>query len=103
MLFLWVQFDPQADKIEIMKSSVFWDITPCSPLKVNQHFRGTCHFHFQGQRLMQETGIKQAVTLVSTLLHTRRYNHLCENLKSYKIEILQLSWESGMLFLPFVM
>jgi hypothetical protein len=25
----------------IMKISVFWDITPCSPLKVNRRFRGT--------------------------------------------------------------
>jgi hypothetical protein len=23
-------------------SSVFWDIPPCSPLKFNQHFGGTC-------------------------------------------------------------
>jgi hypothetical protein len=22
----------------VMKSTIFWDITPCSPLKVNQHF-----------------------------------------------------------------
>jgi hypothetical protein len=27
-----------------MKSSIFWEITPCSPLKVNWHFWGTrCH------------------------------------------------------------
>jgi hypothetical protein len=26
----------------IMKSSIFWDITPCSPLEVNRHFGGTC-------------------------------------------------------------
>jgi hypothetical protein len=24
----------------VMKSTVFWDITPCSPLKVNRRFRG---------------------------------------------------------------
>jgi hypothetical protein len=29
----------------VMKSTIFWDITPCSPLKVNRHFGGTyCHF-----------------------------------------------------------
>jgi hypothetical protein len=32
----------------VMKSSVFQDITPCSPLRVDQHFRGICHIHFQG-------------------------------------------------------
>jgi hypothetical protein len=25
----------------VMKSSIFWDITPCSPLKVNRCFRRT--------------------------------------------------------------
>jgi hypothetical protein len=30
----------------VMKSTIFWDITPCSLLSVNQSFRGTyrhCH------------------------------------------------------------
>jgi hypothetical protein len=30
-----------------MKSSVFWDITPCSLLKVNRRFGGTCRLHLQ--------------------------------------------------------
>jgi hypothetical protein len=29
----------------VMKSTVFWDITPCCPLKVNQHFGGKYHLH----------------------------------------------------------
>jgi hypothetical protein len=32
------------------KSSFFWDITPCSPLKVNWCFGGTCHLYLHGQR-----------------------------------------------------
>jgi hypothetical protein len=28
--------------VVVIKSSAFWDITPCSLLKVNQRFRGTC-------------------------------------------------------------
>jgi hypothetical protein len=28
-----------------MKSSVFWDITPSSPLKINRRFGGTCRLH----------------------------------------------------------
>jgi hypothetical protein len=35
----------------IMKSSIFWDMTLCSPLKVNWCFRGTHRFHLQGQRI----------------------------------------------------
>jgi hypothetical protein len=29
----------------VMKSSVFWDISPCSLLKVSQHLEGMCHPH----------------------------------------------------------
>jgi hypothetical protein len=31
-----------------MKSAILWDITPCSPLKVNQRFGGTYRLHLQG-------------------------------------------------------
>jgi hypothetical protein len=33
------------------RSTIFWDITPCSPLWVNWRFRGTYHFHLQGKKL----------------------------------------------------
>jgi hypothetical protein len=36
-----------------VKSSVIWAITPCSPLKVNRHFGGTCRLHHQGQTVRQ--------------------------------------------------
>jgi hypothetical protein len=32
----------------VMKGSIFWDITPRSPLKVNRCFGGTFRLHFQG-------------------------------------------------------
>jgi hypothetical protein len=35
----------------VMKSCTFWDITPCSPLKVDLHFGGTCHLHLQGRKI----------------------------------------------------
>jgi hypothetical protein len=35
----------------VRKSSIFWDITPCSPLKFNRRSRGTYHFHLQGGRI----------------------------------------------------
>jgi hypothetical protein len=34
-----------------MNCSVFWHITPCSPLKVNVRFGVTCSFHLKGRRL----------------------------------------------------
>jgi hypothetical protein len=48
----------------VMKSSVFWDITPHSPLKVKQRFRETCRLHISWRRINQtrkqhDTGSKQ--------------------------------------------
>jgi hypothetical protein len=34
--------------------SVFRDMRPCSPLKVNRRYGGTCRFHLQGWRTSQE-------------------------------------------------
>jgi hypothetical protein len=41
-----------------MKSSIFWDVTLCSPLKVNRRFGGTCRLHHQGQRINRATSMK---------------------------------------------
>jgi hypothetical protein len=35
----------------VMKSTIFWDIMPCSPLKANRHFRRTYRLHFQGRSI----------------------------------------------------
>jgi hypothetical protein len=34
----------------ILKSSIFWDIMPCIPLKINRRFGETCRLHLQGRR-----------------------------------------------------
>jgi hypothetical protein len=38
----------------IVNSSIYWYITPCSPLKVNRIFGGTCRLHLQVRRISQE-------------------------------------------------
>jgi hypothetical protein len=38
----------------VIKRSVFWDITPCSPLKANGRFEGTCRLRLQGGSIRQE-------------------------------------------------
>jgi hypothetical protein len=38
----------------VMKISIFWNVTPCSLLKVNQRFEGTYRLHLQGRRISQE-------------------------------------------------
>jgi hypothetical protein len=35
----------------LSKSVVFWNITPCSPLKVNRCFGGTCRLYLKGRRI----------------------------------------------------
>jgi hypothetical protein len=37
----------------VMKSSICWDTTPCSPLKANRRFGGICRLHIQDQRINQ--------------------------------------------------
>jgi hypothetical protein len=37
----------------VMKDSLFGDITPCSALKVNRRFAGTCDLHLHGRRIGQ--------------------------------------------------
>jgi hypothetical protein len=42
----------------VEKRSIFGDATPCSPLKVNRRFGGTCHLHFRvEERAKQEANI----------------------------------------------
>jgi hypothetical protein len=35
----------------VMKSTIFWDTTPCSPLNVNRRFGGTYRLHLQGRKI----------------------------------------------------
>jgi hypothetical protein len=54
---------------------------PCSPLKVNRRFGGTCRLHLQGrnQATNQRESTWRYIPQDSTL-----HNHRCEHLKSYK-------------------
>jgi hypothetical protein len=74
-----------------MESSLFWDITPCSPLKVNWPFGETCRLHLQGRRISQARNQLES-TWQAKLLRwrphvppKRQFNlHRCENLRFYK-------------------
>jgi hypothetical protein len=46
--------------ILFLKSYIFWDITPCSSLKVNHRFRGTCRLQIHGRRISQERNQREA-------------------------------------------
>jgi hypothetical protein len=47
--------------VVVMKSSVFWYITLCSPLEVSHRFRGTC-FNLQGQRIISQGSVFHLVS-----------------------------------------
>jgi hypothetical protein len=51
----------------LFKSTIFWDITPCSPLSVNWLFGGTYYLHLQGRR--NEFNKKPAIIQVASCHH----------------------------------
>jgi hypothetical protein len=81
--------DDSSETSNSLKSTVFWDITPCSPLKVNRCCGGTYRFHLQGRKISR--AICSSEISFDFQRTTRRYipedstfhNHSCENLKSY--------------------
>jgi hypothetical protein len=44
----------------VLKSSVFWKITTCSPLEVNRRFGGACRLHLQGRTIIHERHHREA-------------------------------------------
>jgi hypothetical protein len=43
--------------VVVMKSTNFWDITLCVPLKVNRRFGETYRLHLHGQSGEQDTSV----------------------------------------------
>jgi hypothetical protein len=52
-LYIYVGFE--VFTVVVMKSIIFWDMTPCSPLSSNRRFGGTYRLHLQGRRKVQQT------------------------------------------------
>jgi hypothetical protein len=58
----------------MMKIYVFWDITPCSPLKVSRRSEEYVASIFRVEELAkQETSVKRVASRASV------HNHCCEN------------------------
>jgi hypothetical protein len=53
----------------LSNTSICWDITPCSPLKVIQRFGGKCHLYLKGRRI-QKALFSTYITLVSSLAYS---------------------------------
>jgi hypothetical protein len=59
----------------VMTSSIFWDITPCSPKNVTGRYGGTCCIHLQGERISRARNQCKALlatcfTLVSCMAYS---------------------------------
>jgi hypothetical protein len=46
----------------VMESSIFWDITPCNPVRVCRRLGGKNSFHLEGQRVSQARNQHEAGT-----------------------------------------
>jgi hypothetical protein len=66
-----------------MKSTIFWDITPCSPLKINGRFGGTCHFHLQGLRISRARHQYVASTLKCRLTFNGLHGAISQNIELF--------------------
>jgi hypothetical protein len=93
------------------KSSIFCGITPCSQLKVNGRFGGTCHLHLHGQRISQAKNQRESLffdpeggrdkflkkrhstfnELHDVIEDRTTHDHWCENLKSYSSVLFKFS------------
>jgi hypothetical protein len=52
-----------------LKSSTFWEITLCSPLRVNWHFGETCCLHLRWSRRSQGRNSRASRTLPATYIY----------------------------------
>jgi hypothetical protein len=64
---------------EVLKSSVFWDITPRSLLKVNRRFEVTCRLHFQGRKIGEARKQHEAGRKSSSASSTLKIEATCSS------------------------
>jgi hypothetical protein len=60
----------------VMKTSIFWDIMPCSPVKVNRLFEGK-NLHLQGLRINQVRNQQEVNSKLCTLKNHNRNKKEC--------------------------
>lgn len=90
-------FDNLGQKEMLIQRSIFWAITVCSVLKVNEHFRGMCRFHFHWflsclipqpwrwkWHVLWNTGWLEWTSQCYIPENGTPHNHHCESLKSYR-------------------
>jgi hypothetical protein len=68
----------------VMKGSIFWNLTACSPFKVNRRFEGTYRLHLQCRRIREGRNQHEA-----TSQHHLTHNGL-HGLLSHKRELFKI-------------
>jgi hypothetical protein len=59
----------------VLKSTVVWDVTQCSLLKINSGFEGTYRLHLQGRRISGARNRREnRCPLLATYFHARAYS-----------------------------
>jgi hypothetical protein len=61
-----------------VKSTIFWDIAPCTPLKVNRCFGVTYRIHLQGRRISGARNQRESITTAVSAVRTARTSNLTE-------------------------
>jgi hypothetical protein len=94
-------------KVLALRFSIFWHVTPCSPLNVNGRFGGTFHLHLKGRRKIP--WFPPVFTLVSCLVYSSNlkmeakciFRNVdwhptdCTALYNHKTDFFKAKWCSG--------
>jgi hypothetical protein len=64
----------------IIKSSLFWDITPCNQLKVKQRFREIYRIYLQGRKITQRELVTKQSSKKEKMVEKR--GHACGQKRS---------------------
>jgi hypothetical protein len=78
---------------EIVKSSVFSDITPCSPLKANLRFGGLCRLDLQGRRIShtKKSSMKQDASSRNVGWLSTDYTVISQNIELFTTTAVRTS------------
>jgi hypothetical protein len=67
------------DNFSLLKSIIFWDLTPCSPLNVNRRFGGTYRLHLQGRKISSACHLLSRCFFCSTYSSTLKMEAICSS------------------------
>jgi hypothetical protein len=84
----------------VMKSTIFWDITPCIPLSVRRRFGGTYRLHLQGRnhKLSKKPAVRAefclppGFTLVSCSAYSSTLKMMATSSSETSVDFQRTTW-----------